>query len=218
MLVRRSFWLCNLMLWITFWCIHYMAPQQQGIQGTYPVKGFLGQIYRWKMSTNCRNKFGGKLVQEQIFCYLCTFLSSLTYRKFNWLGHGHFFLRLLWHTYCTFGCYCMAVYLLKFPRPASIPAKRDSDLLLPWFCNFLCPKVVAHQTTIALISPYLKTMGKHSTGKYYVRLLLKRCKIHFIELILESNITVFLSCGISNTVEDVKFYDHTPRNSASFEL
>ncbi len=78
-------------------------------------------------------------------------------------------------------------------------------------------EVVAHHTTIALISTPLKTVQKQSAGKHHVHLLLKRCKIHFFELKLESNITFFLGCGMSKAMVNTKFYDHGTRNNASFE-
>ncbi len=78
-------------------------------------------------------------------------------------------------------------------------------------------KVVVHHTAITLISPPLKTVQKQSTGKHHVNLLLRRCKLHFFELKLESNITFFLGCGMPEAVVDAKFYDYGTRNYASFE-
>ncbi len=65
--------------------------------------------------------------------------------------------------------------------------------------------------------PTPENMRKQSTGKYYVHLLFKRCKIHFTELKLESNITFFLGCVMSNAVVHVKSYDHRLKNSAPVE-
>ncbi len=76
---------------------------------------------------------------------------------------------------------------------------------------------VAHNTDITLISPHLKTMPKESTGKHHKHLPLKKCKIHFFDLKLASNITVFLGHGMSEAVVVAKFYDHGTRNYASFE-
>ncbi len=78
-------------------------------------------------------------------------------------------------------------------------------------------EAVAYNTAITLISPHLKIMPKESTGKHHKHLLLKRCKIHFFDLKLASNITFFLGRGMSEAVVDAKFYDHDTRNYASFE-
>ncbi len=75
-------------------------------------------------------------------------------------------------------------------------------------------KVVVHHTAIAITSSPLKTVQKQSTGKCYAHLLLKRCKIHFFELKLESNITFFSGCGRSEAVVDAKFYYHSTKSNA----
>ncbi len=80
-------------------------------------------------------------------------------------------------------------------------------------------EAVAHNIAITPISSHLKTMPQESNGKHCKHLLLKRCKIHFFDLKLASNITFFLSrsmfkavaClspGMSKAVVDAKFYDH----------
>ncbi len=79
------------------------------------------------------------------------------------------------------------------------------------------PETIAHHTATALIFPHLKTVLKQLPGKHHVHLLLKRCKIHFLEVKLESNIASFLGRGMSEAVVDAKFYDHDTRNFASFE-
>ncbi len=52
-------------------------------------------------------------------------------------------------------------------------------------------EAVTHYTAITLISPHLKTMPKESIGEHHKHLPLKRCKIHFFDLKLASNITFF---------------------------
>ncbi len=136
-------------------------------------------------------------------------------------GCSHFCLQHLCNIDCIFGC-CS----LKFPTPGSTSAKWDND---PFFSihitkhhknldsTLFMSEVLAHHTAITLISPPLKTVQKQSIGKHHVHLLRKRCKVHFFELKLESNITFFLGRGMSQALVDAKFYDRSTRNYASFK-
>ncbi len=70
------------------------------------------------------------------FCYWILFRS-----------YGHFFLQHLWNTDFIFGCCCMTVYLLKFPRQDQAPHSQNETVTYsfhphnkisqkPWFYLF----------------------------------------------------------------------------------
>ncbi len=114
-----------------------------------------------------------------------------------------FFLWRLWHTDSTLGCYCMAMYLLKFPRQRTHSSHPEITKQYENFnLQFFMSEVVAHRTTFGLLSLHLKTIYAQKMQNLF----------HWTKIGI---VTLFL--GHFNAVANEKLFDHDPRNSASIE-
>ncbi len=146
----------------------------------------------------------GSLKRSTKFCYWILFGCR-----------GHFFLQYLWNIALHIWLLLHDCVLAKVPktrlhihkmRQRPIPSIQITKFHEKLNSTLFTFEAVARNSAITLISPHLKTMPKESTGKHHKRLLLKRCKINFFDPKLASNITFFLSHGMSEAVVDAKFW------------